>query len=247
MFWNPEGLLTDPQSLNSYSYARNNPIVFVDANGNIWGWPEWGSFLKGAAIGAGTAIVIAAGIGAVAFFSPIIATTIVVGLGVYAVTEIGSVAYVSAVKNNWDMGGVANDFTSWVSDNPEDVGNIVGGVVGCSLACKGAAEAGAKGANKVGEIVDEMITRYKMPNYATKEKLGHIFDNPMHKLDGILDKYGSKEKAFLSLQEEIEKLVSQKGISGVYEETVNLGSQDIVVRGKVLDNGEVRIGTAFIK
>jgi RHS repeat-associated protein len=33
MFWSPEKFLMDPQSLNSYSYARNNPIVFLDSNG----------------------------------------------------------------------------------------------------------------------------------------------------------------------------------------------------------------------
>lgn len=35
MFWNPEPLLTDPQQLNAYSYARNNPISLSDPNGNI--------------------------------------------------------------------------------------------------------------------------------------------------------------------------------------------------------------------
>ena len=47
MFWNPEGqgkdmfakLLSDPQSQNSYSYARNNPIILIDPSGlfNIFG------------------------------------------------------------------------------------------------------------------------------------------------------------------------------------------------------------------
>ena len=141
-FWNPEGFLTDPQSLNSYSYARNNPVILLDANGNMWGWSEWGSFAKGAVIGAATAIVVSATIGAVAAFSPIIATAAVVGLAVYGITEIGSAAYVSAVKNNWDMGGVANDLGSWVSNNPEDVGNIIGGIAGCIGLCKGSFKMG---------------------------------------------------------------------------------------------------------
>jgi RHS repeat-associated protein len=33
VFWSPEKLLTDPQSMNSYSYANNNPINFSDKNG----------------------------------------------------------------------------------------------------------------------------------------------------------------------------------------------------------------------
>ncbi len=33
MFWSPEKVLMDPQSLNSYSYARNNPIILSDPSG----------------------------------------------------------------------------------------------------------------------------------------------------------------------------------------------------------------------
>ena len=34
MFWSlPNDLLADPQQLNSYSYARNNPIVASDPSG----------------------------------------------------------------------------------------------------------------------------------------------------------------------------------------------------------------------
>jgi len=36
-FWDlPEGLLLDPQSQNSYSYARNNPVNYVDPDGESW-------------------------------------------------------------------------------------------------------------------------------------------------------------------------------------------------------------------
>ena len=35
MFWSPEKVLSDPQSLNAYSYARNNPISLSDPNGDI--------------------------------------------------------------------------------------------------------------------------------------------------------------------------------------------------------------------
>ena len=33
MFWNPEKLLQDPQSMNAYAYSRNNPIKNLDQDG----------------------------------------------------------------------------------------------------------------------------------------------------------------------------------------------------------------------
>jgi hypothetical protein len=33
-------LLSDPQSLNSYSYANDNPVVKEDPTGRIAGWDE---------------------------------------------------------------------------------------------------------------------------------------------------------------------------------------------------------------
>lgn len=37
VFWTlPQEIFVDPQSLNSYAYARNNPLAFVDPDGNMW-------------------------------------------------------------------------------------------------------------------------------------------------------------------------------------------------------------------
>ena len=37
IFWTPENFLNDPQQLNSYSYARNNPITLSDPSGKWFG------------------------------------------------------------------------------------------------------------------------------------------------------------------------------------------------------------------
>jgi RHS repeat-associated protein len=34
----PYANLGDPQSLNLYAYARNNPLIHIDANGHCWSW-----------------------------------------------------------------------------------------------------------------------------------------------------------------------------------------------------------------
>ena len=46
----PYATFDDPQSLNLYSYVRNNPLTRVDADGHCW---PWCTALLGAALGAG--------------------------------------------------------------------------------------------------------------------------------------------------------------------------------------------------
>jgi len=51
MFWSPEGFLTDPQSFNSYAYARNNPIIYSDPSGNYVGIDDAAALLIGGTVG----------------------------------------------------------------------------------------------------------------------------------------------------------------------------------------------------
>jgi RHS repeat-associated protein len=41
-------ILSDPQLLNSYSYARNNPLIMIDQSGE---WPSWGQIKTVAQVG----------------------------------------------------------------------------------------------------------------------------------------------------------------------------------------------------
>jgi hypothetical protein len=37
----PYAVVGDPQSLNLYSYVRNNPTSFYDPDGHCWGWAQF--------------------------------------------------------------------------------------------------------------------------------------------------------------------------------------------------------------
>ena len=75
-------------------------------------------------------------------------------------------------------------------------------------------------------------------------KLKHIFGKSVHKIDDIVKEFGSQENAFQAMQEATQAAVKSKNLTGVFEVTVRVGRQDVVVRGKVID-GVAKIGTAF--
>jgi len=53
----PYASLDDPQSLNLYSYVRNNPLSRVDADGHAFGVDDLIGALAGGAVGAGVEVV----------------------------------------------------------------------------------------------------------------------------------------------------------------------------------------------
>jgi hypothetical protein len=86
----------------------------------------------------------------------------------------------------------------------------------------------------------------KMPEIDAN-KLHHVFDNPAHKLDSLVAKYGGDRSATMTaIWETTQKEMTRRGVTGVFEETVNVGGTMVTVRGRVVD-GIVRIGTAFSK
>jgi RHS repeat-associated protein len=77
-------------------------------------------------------------------------------------------------------------------------------------------------------------------------KLNHIFGKQQHGLGNFLKQFGGDQtKAFNAIQQAIQQHVTSKGITGVFEQVVNVGGTSIIVRGNVID-GIVKIGTAFI-
>lgn len=67
-----------------------------------------------------------------------------------------------------------------------------------------------------------------------------------HNLGPLLDKYGGNQvSAYVAIQNAAQEQIIARNITGVFEETINVGGQLITVRGNVVD-GVVKIGTAFI-
>jgi uncharacterized protein RhaS with RHS repeats len=75
-------------------------------------------------------------------------------------------------------------------------------------------------------------------------KLRHIFGQARHGLDPLVSEMGSETAAYEAIRKATESAVRSGKLSDVFETTVRVGSQNIVVRGRVVD-GVVRIGTAF--
>jgi RHS repeat-associated protein len=73
-------------------------------------------------------------------------------------------------------------------------------------------------------------------------KLNHIFNNPDHNLDALVNQLGGQENAFNAL----EGAVQGQGLpNGVFSTVVDVGGSQVTVTGIVI-NGVARIGTAFI-
>jgi hypothetical protein len=80
---------------------------------------------------------------------------------------------------------------------------------------------------------------------ADANKLGHIFGQARHNLGPLVQKLGSQEAAFTAVQSAAQSAVRSQRLSGVFQTTVNVAGQNVVVRGNVID-GVARIGTFFV-
>ena len=128
-------------------------------------------------------------------------------------------------SGNW------NNLDSETQQNIKRSGFFLTAAAGAAATGITTAAVAAKVSSKITKIVD--------PN-----KLRHIFGQSKHKLDDVVKEFGSERKAFEALQGAVEQDVRNKGITGLFEETVKIGTHQVTVRGNVVD-GIVTIGTAF--
>jgi hypothetical protein len=80
-------------------------------------------------------------------------------------------------------------------------------------------------------------------------KRNHIFANPDHNLDALVQHYGSEEEAYRAIVDTVNRAQQDGKLStnrrGLYEQVFDVGGYPVMVRGRIV-NGLVRIGTAWI-
>ncbi len=76
-------------------------------------------------------------------------------------------------------------------------------------------------------------------------KQNHIFGNPVHNLDSVVQQYGSQEAAYSAINQAVSDQLGMGGV-GTFSTTVNVGGTDVTVTGAYVD-GIPRIGTAYVR
>jgi len=83
------------------------------------------------------------------------------------------------------------------------------------------------------------------PPKVDANKLHHIFDNPRHELDGLVAEFGSQEAAFEAIRNATREAIKRQNISGMYDIEVEVRGHKLTVRGTVMNDGTIKIGTVF--
>jgi len=137
------------------------------------------------------------------------------------------------------------------------VGTIGGGIGGALAGATEGAAWGAVGGAAIGYGWDQLNvfmqgsqSQPASPGSSTAgpddaNKANHIFGDPRHNMDPVLNQFGSRESAFAAIKQSTEQVVQALGLQGVFETQVPVGSSIVTVRGNIV-GGTVRIGTAFI-
>jgi len=109
--------------------------------------------------------------------------------------------------------------------------------------CRGGRRVTGQAADTAAREVAQQVARVGRidPN-----KLHHMFGNPRHALQPLVKHFGSKEAAFLAIEDAVARTVMQRGITSRFEVEVVVAGRKVVARGNVV-NGTPKIGTAFAK
>ena len=74
-------------------------------------------------------------------------------------------------------------------------------------------------------------------------KLNHIFGNPGHNLDPVVQQFGSQTGAYGAIEQAVANKLGSG--TGTYTTVVNVGGSNVTVSGAYV-NGIPRVGTAYI-
>jgi len=162
--------------------------------------------------------------------------------------DVGNVAYdLGKITVGWTIG---NQFL--VVEGTKDLALDFAATLipyvpaGSSKVARATARAAEKAVEK-GQLVAKEATAAKAGAQAAVDanKLVHIFGNARHNLGPLVQKLGSQEATFSAVQNAAQAAVRNQSLSGVFQTTVNVAGQNVVVRGNVID-GVARIGTFFV-
>ncbi|MDQ6702806.1 MAG: hypothetical protein M3Z96_06715 [Pseudomonadota bacterium] len=85
----------------------------------------------------------------------------------------------------------------------------------------------------------------EQPPIVDANKLHHIFEKQGRDLESLISDFGSQEAAFEAIENATREVVRTKEISGKYEIQITVGQHKLTVRGNVMPDGTVKIGTVF--
>jgi hypothetical protein len=76
-------------------------------------------------------------------------------------------------------------------------------------------------------------------------KLHHIFKKPGRDLDSLVTDFGSQGSAFEAIRNATQEAIKKQNISGMYEIEIEVHGHKLTVRGTVMNDGTIKIGTVF--
>jgi hypothetical protein len=228
----------DPQSWNLYLYVTNNPLKYFDPFGlwkevaaGVWQWEEgdtWKSLAEKTGISKNKLKKAFDGVGLGSGSAPLDVNNLMPG---YIHQTYGSNPPTPLER------GVLSDL-----DRSSGASlRLIGGFAAVTYGTGAAIGAGVFYAPAVLEAFRRgAIEATKVdPN-----KLNHIFGQAEHNLGKLVSEFGSRESAFKAIEQATQAAVKNRGLQGVFETIVKVGTETITVRGTVV-NGVVKIGTAF--